>query len=341
MPVSRRVWIGLILVVIIAVASVIGYWTYSKIAAPSTKVFRVAMIAEGSLQDASWNQFCYNALQEIADLPGINVTFAENVGIADFGRVAGDYAAQGYDLIVAHTYDYMQAALATAKLYPKTNFIVYGADQFLPNLAGYGMYGNQGMYLAGMLGALMTKTNKTGIVLTFKYTVQLVELNGFISGVRAVNPNCTIYATFTGTWYDTTKGNEAAKAMISNGVDFISIISSGPGIGAIQAAQEAGIYATGAFTDMNYLAPNTVVTSVLYNAYNPFMTFINATKDGTFQGKSYDFEMPVGAITLAPYHNLDSVIPQGVKDKISTATAKIIDGSLMVPFIPNYELPHS
>lgn len=338
MAISRGTWIALGLVIILIFAGVIGYWWYTR-PAEEEEVFKVAFIVTAALDDRSWNQWGYDALKDIDKLDDVEVTYAEYVEIADFERVAGDYAAEGYDLIIAHTYDYQEAALAVAPQYPDTNFALYGAFSFLPNLAGYGVWGHEGLYCTGMLGAMLTETNKVGIVLAMKYPVQLVEFNGFVSGVQAANPNVTIYTSWTGTWYDVAKGYEAAISMIDDGVDFISIVLSGPGIGAIDACEERGKYVTGAFVDMNDLAPDAVVTSVVYYPYNAFMTLIDATRDGTFEGKSYDFDMTDGSVQLAPYHGFEDIIPQDVKDKIAETVQNIQLGTVLVPFIPDRELP--
>jgi basic membrane protein A len=339
MAVSKGTWIAVGLVIIIIVAGVAVYWWYTRPVEEKAEVFKVAFIVTAALDDKSWNQWGYDALKDIDALEDIEVTYAEYVAIADFERVAGDYAAQGYDLIIGHTFDYSQAALAVADQYPNTYFLVYGAMEFRPNLAGYGVWGHEGLYCMGMLGAMLTETDKIGIVLSFKYPVQLVEYNGFVSGAKAVNPNITVYATWTGTWYDVAKGYEAAISMIDDGVDFISIISSGPGIGAIDACEERGKYVTGAFVDMYEFAPSAVVTSVVYYPYNAFLSIINAIREGTFEGKSYDFGMADGTIKLAPYHDFEDVIPQDVKDAIAETVQKIKLGTLKVPFIPDRELP--
>jgi basic membrane protein A len=302
--------------------------------------FKIALIVEGELADGSWNQFEYDSIQQIEAMPEYELSYSENVGIPDFARVAADYCRQNYDMIIAHTFDFQEPALEVAPNCPNTKFVVQGGWKFADNVAGMGIWPNEGGYLAGVLGGLMTKTNKLGLIGGFAYAPTQVSIHeAFKLGVKSVNPDATVVETWTGTWFDVGIGYEAANAMIDDGVDFITISLSGPGLGAIDAAKDHNakggnkVYAVGAFVDMNSRAPDTVITSGLWLAKEPTLKIIKLIQDGQFEGKSYDFFMADGASDIAPYHSLDSEIPQEVKDKVAEVRQQIIDGTLKVPLI--------
>lgn len=303
-------------------------------------IFKVAWIMEGVALDESWEQWQYEGALQIDALEDVEVTFAEQVAVADFERIAGDFAEQGYDLIIGTTNDYQEVVLSTAANYPDTYFAIYGAWQFAPNVAGYGVWAHEGGYLAGLLGALISNSSKIGIVGGFQYPSQLVVHNAYRVGRDAgegiIGKNVTIFETWTGTWWDVSLGREAATAMVDAGVDFITISLSGPGIGAIQIADERGIYAVGAFINQSYMAPDAVIASVVWKSYDPVMTLINAIRAGAFEGKSYDFGMSEGAIDFVWG---EVPVPQAIKDEVEQAKQKIISGVLKVPFIPDRLLP--
>jgi basic membrane protein A len=50
---------------------------------------------------------------------------------------------------------------------------------------------------------------------------------------------------------------------------------------------------------------------------------ISAAKDGNFKGGNF-----VGQVGLAPYHDLDSRVPQSVKDKINEIDKGLKDGTI-------------
>jgi basic membrane protein A len=307
---------------------------------PTQEPLKIALIVAGELEDGSWNQFQYESMQVIDEMPEYDVTYSENVAIPDFERVALDYCRQNYDMIVAHTFDFQESALKAAESCPNTLIAGQGFWEFRDNVVGLDIWPCETAYLEGVLGGLMTKTNKLGLVGGFAYApTQVCHHEAFKLGVHSVNPDAQISETWTGTWYDVALGYEAASAMIDDGVDFLSISLSGPGFGVIDAAKDhnaAGgdkVYATGAFVDMNDLAPDTVITSALWKSTEPTLKLIQLFEDGQIEGKLYEFFMADGASDLAPYHGLADEIPQEVKDKVAEVRQQIIDGDLVVPLI--------
>ena len=314
--------------------------TAEPTAAPTAEPFKIALIVAGELADGSWNQFQYESMEEIKKTPGVQVSYSENVDIPDFERVAGDYCRQGYNLIIAHTFDFQEPALKVAPNCPDTKIAVQGAWQFADNVAGLTVWPCEGGYLAGVLGGLMTKTNKLGLIGGFTYApTQVCFHEAFKQGAKSVNPDVEIAETWTGTWYDVAIGYEATNAMIDGDADFIAISLSGPGFGAIDAAKDhndkggSKVYVVGAFVDMNARAPDTVVTSTLWLTTRPTLKLIDIIREGKFEGKNYEFFLADGSTDLASYHQLEGEIPQDVRDKVAQVRQDIIDGKIKVPLI--------
>jgi basic membrane protein A len=308
---------------------------------PTEEPMKIALIVTAELEDGSWNQFMYESMQVIDEMPEYDVAYSENVGIPDFERVAGDYCRQGYDMILAHTFDYQEPAHKVAEEACSDSVIVgTGFWEFSENVVGMNTWPCESAYVAGVLGGLMTKTNKVGVIGGFAYApTQVCHHEAYKLGVASVNPDAEISETWTGTWYDVALGYEAASAMIDNGVDFLSISLSGPGFGVIEAAKDhnaAGgdkVYVVGAFVDMNDLAPDTVITSSVWKTTEPTLYLLDLLKEGKLEGKNYEFLMADGGTDMAPYHGLEDEIPQDVKDKVAEVRQQIIDGEIVVPII--------
>ena len=122
-------------------------------------------------------------------------------------------------------------------------------------------------------------------------------------------------------------------AQIEAGADFIIGVGDGITMGVIQAAKEKDIYAVGSFGDMNKLAPDHVITCVIWNTYPTYKKLIESVMNGTWQGEEIGLGMADGAVELAPYYNLDDEIPQEVKDKVEQTKQDIISGKIEVPKI--------
>jgi basic membrane lipoprotein Med (substrate-binding protein (PBP1-ABC) superfamily) len=201
------------------------------------------------------------------------------------------------------------------------------------NLAGYEFGNEEPSYLAGMLAALMTQTDKVGFMHGFSYPSTNINANGFILGARSINEDITIDVRFTGSWYDVAKAYEMALSMIADGVDVLHPAFTGGQLGALDACTEKGVYAIGVVTDQYDYAPEVILTSVVWTSYTPFLTLIEKTRDGTIEGELYRFTFATGGSELAPYYAFEDVIPQDVQDQIAQEAENIRDGSTIVPYI--------
>ncbi len=81
----------------------------------------LAVVLTGPWDDNSWNEAGYNATMALED-SGVKVTFSENVGDGDAQRVIREYAEEGYDMIVAHSFGYQDAVFAVAPELPRHQF---------------------------------------------------------------------------------------------------------------------------------------------------------------------------------------------------------------------------
>lgn len=332
---STLIAIGLIIVVLVAIVGVVGYYAFFN--APKTSPetgFKVAVVLDGAAMDGSWNQMWYDGLNVIKlSHPEIQTSWAEWVYPADYERIATGYATQGYDLIIGTTPEYQDGALRIAPQFPNLAQVTQGGYLNTTKFAPLNIWTNEGSYLVGMLAAYMTNTSVIGVVGTAPYPSQIAAHDGFMAGARSVNPNIQIKETFTQSWTDTALGRSAAIAEMDAGADVLYFTSSGMASGGIPAVAEENHVAIGAFTDLNGLAPKNVITSVLWNPPSAMMAVINDVKAGTFDGttKGYDYSMKDGAVVLAPYHYFDDLIPSSVKNKIADTTQAIMNGTLVVP----------
>ncbi len=297
------------------------------------QVKKVALILPGRIDDLAWNTAAYNGLKAIESELNVETTYVETVDPADVERVLRDFASQGYDLIVAHSYDYGDAVVRVAQDFPNTYFVHGTATGNGPNYANYDIPSHEGGYLVGMLAGSLTKSNVIGIVNSFDIPSMVMVSEAFKLGVKAVNPDAKVIETFVGAWNDAPKGSEAAGAQIDAGADFIMAMGDHTGLGGIEMAEQRGVMAAGLYADQSAAAPDTVVTCI-ENRFEVIME--SAIKDiaaGTFANKAYLPTMPDGAVSLSPYHSFESKIPQDVKDKIAATEEKIKSGEFKVPII--------
>ncbi len=297
----------------------------------SSKTLKVALCLSGAANDMGWCQSAYDGLKLLESEYGCETAYTENLTPDDIEAAFADYAANGYDVIIGHGYEFGDPAIEVAAQYQDTKFIVTEGEVSADNVASYVTKCEEGGYIMGMLAAGMSKSNKIGFVGPIQGASLVKIMNGFEDGAKEVNPDIEVQTAWTGSFTDTALGKEAAQAMIDNGADVIGHCANESGTGAINAAKEAGIYATGDSYDQNELAPETILSSSVYHIPNVIETAYKTMEDGSFAGGIYELGMKEGAVSIAPYHDLEAQIPDEVKTKIEEKTAAIESGEFTVP----------
>jgi basic membrane protein A len=185
---------------------------------------------------------------------------------------------------------------------------------------------------------MMSQTGAIGYVGGDRYPNIINIFQGFEQGARHINPNIRIIGTYIGEFDNPAGGKEAALAQINSGADFLFHVADTSGHGVIEAARERGVLAFGAVSDQNALAPDTVLTSFVLDIDKAFDQIVKTVVENRFEGKLYKPGLEVskggpgeGIVYLAPFHNLESRVPEDVKQRLNQLTQDIINGTIVVP----------
>ncbi|HJU58885.1 MAG TPA: BMP family protein, partial [Nitrososphaeraceae archaeon] len=293
------------------------------------KDLKIAFLTDGLFSDAGWGAFGYNAAGALEKKYGYDIDFKENVAIPDIEITLREYANAGHDLILAHGFEWGAPAIKVAKDYPNTKFVIFTGLVSSPNVASIFPMQQEGTYLLGALAAMMSKTNVIGFIGGEKYPNLINILEGYKQGAYDIDSNITVLSTFLDDWDNPSKGKEAALAQINNdndddasGADFLLHVADTSGLGVIEAAKEKKIFAFGAISDQNKLAPNTILTSFVLDVEKAFDHVIKIIQKGNFTGQvfkpgleAYKGAPGDGIIYIAPFHDLENSVPEEVKIK--------------------------
>src|SRR5256886_11911550 len=127
---------------------------------------KIGMVAgSGQLEDKSFNEFSWKGVQDGASGVGRTGKNIVTKDIADYKQNIQSFVDQKYDVIVTVGFLIGTDTLAAAKANPNIQF--FGVDQFVadPAPANYqGLIFNEAQagYLAGIVAATITKSNKVG-----------------------------------------------------------------------------------------------------------------------------------------------------------------------------------
>lgn len=287
---------------------------------------KVALLLSGAANDQGWNQTAYEGAQKACEKYGYELAYTENLEVADISAAFADYASAGYDVVIGHGYEFGDPALEVAETYPDTKFICTEADVSADNVASYVMACEQTAYVEGIIAASTSESGKLGAIGPIPGDSLVKIINGYEDGAKSVNPDIEVQTAWTNSFVDTQLAQEAAKAMIDNGVDVIKHCANACGNGAMTAAVEAGIWCQGDSYDQSSLAPDNILDSAIYNLDVVIDTALGSVADGSFEGDVYNLGMADGAVEVLLSDNL----PDDVKATAEQAIEQIKSGEVEV-----------
>jgi basic membrane lipoprotein Med (substrate-binding protein (PBP1-ABC) superfamily) len=291
---------------------------------------RVGLITPGSIADAAWNSAAYRGLQRIRDSLNLQVSHVEARTPAEQAEALRTYAAQGYDLVFAHGFEFQDAAERASFEYPKTIFIVTSGRRAHGNVAPLIFRLEEASYLAGMVAGALTRSNLLGFVGGIELPPIKAAYQGWRNGAMAVNPKARSREIYLNSFDDAAAGREAALALIRVGADMFHHNADAAALGLFQAVKErTGVYAFGSNADQSSLAPDRVLGSAVIDLPHAFLLVASEVRSGSFTPRVEVFGLESRVVSYVPNPRLDSLVPQALKARMRTATDSLIAGTLI------------
>ncbi len=279
---------------------------------------KVAVLFPGLVDDQSWNQAGYEGLKK-AEAEGITIAYTEKVTQDQQVEVFRNYAQQGYNVVVGHGGEYMDAALQVASEFPEIQFVVTNGNKSAANVTSLALnYGDMG-YLSGVLACSMTKSNKIGLVVGETIPIANDAIKGWKDGCARVNPNATVNVSVTGDWADVDKAREAALALVADGADVLGHLLDAADAGVFAAAEDKGVYSIGLYGDQSKLAPKTHIGAAFADA--GLVVYKAATE--ALDGQVHMEGVQEGVVSFGAFSD---AVPQAVQDAVKAAEEDLRTG---------------
>ncbi len=291
------------------------------------KALRVGFVYISPVGDAGWTYAHDRGREEIDRLPFVDTTRAvESVSeTADATRVMSQLAAQGFNLIFATSYGYMDQTLEAARQFPEVIFMHCSGHKSAPNLGTYFGKMYQARYLTGLVAGKMTESNLIGYAAAHPIPEVIRGINAFTLGVRKANPAARVRVVWSYTWFDPPKERRVAESLLEVGADVIAQHQDTPG--PQQAAEEAGKYSIGYNVDMSRFAPKAHLTGAVWEWGVVYTAVVKAVHDGTWTNEPIWWGLETGLVGLAPF---GPMVPDDVRQLVEEETAKIAAGELKI-----------
>jgi basic membrane protein A len=324
---------------------------------------KVCFVADvGGVDDKSFNQQIFEGLQQAQTDLGVDMTYVTSKSAADYAPFIQDYVNQDCDLIVLAGFNMGTDLVTSAKANPDQKYTIVDYDIFdfstnpptdvtLDNVSELTFQTDQAAFLAGYLAAGTTQTKKVATYGGVFFPTVTIFMNGFAAGIRKWNQDNgdTVQllgwdpATQKGVqistdpavgFYTPAEGRRVAEDFISEGADIILPVAGGTGIGTMAAAQDEGsVYGVWVDTDGCVAAQeycSLFLTTVEKHMNIAVEDTVKGVLDGSFKGGLYVGTLANNGVGISDYHDLASMVPQELKDKIEELKQGIIDGSISV-----------
>ncbi|MGH7307190.1 MAG: BMP family ABC transporter substrate-binding protein [Candidatus Rokuibacteriota bacterium] len=249
------------------------------------------------------------------------LTTAYSEGVAEGAaaeQIIERYVRQGYNLIFATSFGYMDAVLAVAKRHPDVVFMHASGIKSAANVGTY--YGRmyQARYLTGLVAGKMTKSQIVGYVAAHPTPTVVRGINAFALGVRAANPKAKVRVVWTNSWYDAAKEREAAESLLDFGADVITQHQDTPA--TQQAAERRGRYSIGYNADMRAFAPKAHLTAAIWRWERLYTDTVKQVQEGTWKSAHFWPGIESGVVDLAPF---SEAVPAEVRTLVEAKKADI------------------
>ena len=275
------------------------------------------------------------AMQETLGLSDEQIVRKNNIDDTDTTAIENamnECIEEGYNIIFATSWGYMDTCEALAAEYP--NVFFSHATGYKSNGTNFNHYFGriyQARYLSGIVAGMKTETNKIGYVSAMgsENGECTSGIDAFAMGVASVNPEATVEVKVTNSWYDPEGEGQAAQALIDDGCDVIAqhCDTNNPQI----AARDAGVWGVGYNSDMTAEVGESVLTSVVWNWGAYYTAAVQNVIDGTWTPgvhvEDYFGSMADGLLSITA---LSSEVAEGTQEAVDVAKAAIEDGSFDV-----------
>jgi basic membrane protein A len=296
-----------------------GTTTAGTTTSSSANHFKVGVVTDiGGLNDHGFNHLAYTGLLDAEKQLGIQGRVLTSSSQADYLPNLTTLAHDGYNLVIPVGFLMASATDQVAKAFPSVKFAMVDSDATLEkgdpkNIEGLLFKEQEAGYLAGYLAGLYAKEHGYKTISSvggMKLPPVDHYIAGYQAGAKAADPGITTLNAYSQDFTDQSKCKEIALNQIQQGSKVVFQVAGGCGLGALTAAQGAGVQAIGVDADQSYLGSyiltsaekkvDVAVLNAIKGAMNgQFAAGSNVTNDIQNGGISYGKIGPAG-LKFAP-----------------------------------------
>ena len=255
--------------------------------------FKAGLVSDvGRFNDKGFNQFQLVGLKRAAAKLKIQYRAVESRSAGDYLPNMASLARSGFNIVISAGFLLADATEAVAQQFTNTKFAItdYSVANFKShptNIEGLTYATQQNSYLIGCLAAhVAARSGKKNISVVGGVKIPPVDtfLAGYKAGAQRCVPGTTVQIGYSQDFIDQAKCKSVAQNQLDAGSQVVFGVAGPCGLGALDAAKEAGKWAVGVDVDQSYLGTYILTSAVKRVDQGIFLAVKGAKAGKGFKG---------------------------------------------------------
>ena len=312
---------------------------------PSTpaKQYKIGLVTDiGGLNDKSFNHLAYVGLQKAITDFNVNGVVKESKTGDDYIPNLTNFASTGYDLVIGVGFLMQEAVGTVSGQFPTIHFAIIdgagtdakGNDLQHANVQSLYFREQDAGAMVGVISGMLEKQgklkNNKGVISAVG-GVSIPPVDHYIAGYKWAatmeDPGIKVLVGYSNDFTDPAKCKGVAQGQINGGSDVVFQVAGGCGLGALQAAGQAGVKSIGVDADQKDADPS-VIASALKKVDVATYTAIKNVVDGKFTAGALTFDIQNDG---AGYQLDNFALPADILAEVTKIHDEIKAGTLTPP----------
>jgi basic membrane protein A len=311
--------------------------------------FTAALVSDiGKFNDKGFNQNQLAGLVLAGSKLGVKTLKYQSNSSSDYLPNLTTAVRSGANIVSAAGYLLAPTLATVASQFPSVDFTItddsvkgpdFAKAKSVKNIEGLVYASNESGCLVGYLAGLMTKAKGGKQVIGAVGGIEIPAVDDYIVGYNycagLADPGIKVLVGYSQDFVEQDKCKTVAQNQIGQGSQVEFQVAGGCGLGALNAAAQAGIWGIGVDVDQYNLAKN-VLTSALKRVDIGIYTAVQQAKAGHFNGGGdLLFDLNNNGVGMG---KVSPKVPKAFIAKLNVLKAHIVTGAIKVPVAKGSDL---
>lgn len=308
-------------------------------ALPAAEPLKIGLLCTGSVTDGGWNQLAKEAIDQLKKERKAEVVVLQKVTQDKAGDELRAFAADGFDLVIAHGYEYLVPATEVAATTPM-KIAVSGADVARAGIVTLDFDVSQASFQLGVIAATLTESGKLGFIGGAPFPSVKACYRGFLAGAKSVRADITVAEAYT-SWDEPVKSKAQAEAFFAQGIDLVYPNVDAASRGVFEAVKERNakdpgrpVYVFGCVADHNANphCPEYTLASAVIRLDTTFRMVVDSVTAKTFAPGVVRENLARGTcVTVLNPRLIGGVLSTEIQALVDKAGKDLVAGSITIP----------